>query len=117
MMYKIMVGPFGNSFLNDAKKAGRAVFYWTVNDEEWMKWCIGKGINGVITDDPKKYLEVCENYQGEKLRLPFKSWGGLIWMNILAAVFSLLFRYRYGFKIDAAKIRKSLQGNGAIVQA
>jgi phosphatidylglycerol phospholipase C len=100
MLQKVMVGPFGNAFLRDARKANRLMFFWTVNEEAWMKWSIRKEVDGVITDDPKKYLEVVEKYQGEKIHLPLRSWGPLIWKTMLAAVFSLVFRYRHGFKVD-----------------
>jgi hypothetical protein len=109
MLQKIMVGPFGNKFLRDVKKAKRSIFLWTVNDEEWMKWSIRKEVDGVITDDPKKYLKVCDDYEDEKIHYGLKSWGGIIWINMLAAVFSLLFRYRYGFRIDVGKVKKSLE--------
>ena len=110
-----MVGPFGNAFLRDVKKAKRSVFAWTVNDEEWMKWSIRKELDGVITDDPKKYLEVCDDYQGESIHFPISSWGTLIGMNLLAAVFSILFRYRYGFKIDSGKVKKRIESSRARV--
>jgi phosphatidylglycerol phospholipase C len=109
MQHKIIAGPGGSGFLKDAKAAGRSVFLWTVDDVAWMKWCIAKGVDGVITDDPKTYLEVCKNYGGEKIRIPFKQWGSVIFWNIMAALFSVFFRIRFGFKIDPAKIKKSLE--------
>jgi len=99
MYQKIMVGPSGNAFLRDIRKAERAIFFWTVNEVEWMKWSIHKGVDGIITDDPKRYLEVCKNYEGEPICLPLRMWGSVIGMNILAFIFSLIFRSRYGFKL------------------
>ncbi|KAH8599389.1 PLC-like phosphodiesterase [Bisporella sp. PMI_857] len=109
MFQKTMVGPFGNAFLKDVREAKRSIFFWTVNDEEWMRWSIHKGVDGIITDDPKKYLEARDRYQGE-VHLPLRLIGSVIWMNVLAAVFSLLFRSRYGFKVDTRKIRMSMEG-------
>jgi phosphatidylglycerol phospholipase C len=74
-----------------------------------MKWSIGKEVDGVITDDPKMYLEVCKSYTGEKTRLPWKVWGSVILMSILARLFSLIFRSKYGFNVDFAKIRAGLE--------
>jgi hypothetical protein len=34
MFQKIMIGPFGEAFLRDVRKAKRSIFLWTVNDEE-----------------------------------------------------------------------------------
>ena len=113
MLQKVMVGPIGNAFLRDVKEAGRSIFLWTVNEEDWMKWSIQKEVDGVITDDPKKYLKVCNEYDGEKVSLPWTAWGGIIWINMLVAFFSLLFRCRYGFKVDPTKIKKSLEATRA----
>ena len=108
-----MVGPFGNAFLRDIRHANRAIFFWTVNEVEWMKWSIYKEVDGIITDDPKKYLEVCKEYKGEPLQLPLRLWGSVIWLNILAFVFSLFFRTRYGFKVQPIwkAPRKAMEGS------
>ena len=111
MLQTVMVGPCGNALLRDVKKANRSIFLWTVNKEPWMKWSIKKGVDGVITDDPKKYLEICESYEGEKVYHSLKSWVFVIWVNILVPFFSLLFRYKHGFNIDVKKIRKSLESS------
>ncbi|TAQ84686.1 hypothetical protein B7494_g6991 [Chlorociboria aeruginascens] len=111
MLQQMMIGPFGDSFLRDVKEANRSIFLWTVNEEKWMKWSIQKEVDGVITDDPKLYLEVCDKYKGEKVRVPLRSWATVIWMNVLAVFFSLLFRYRYGFSVDMGKIQKSLEAS------
>jgi phosphatidylglycerol phospholipase C len=111
MLQTIMVGLFGNAFLRDVKKANRSIFLWTVNKESWMKWSIKKEVDGVITDDPKKYLEVCENYEDEKIHHSLWAWWFVIWVNLLVPFFSLLFRYKYGFRIDAKKVRKSLESS------
>jgi len=98
MLQKVMIGPFGNSFLSDCKKAKRPVFLWTVNEEVWMRWSIKKQVDGVITDDPKKYLAVCKDFDDEApiLRLPLKDYFMITWINVLVVFFGLLFRYKYG---------------------
>ncbi|RFU74063.1 glycerophosphoryl diester phosphodiesterase [Trichoderma arundinaceum] len=104
MFQFLLVGPLGKWFLRDAKKAGRPVFAWTVNDDKWMEWCIRKNIpsssslalppsssatssssslsdgkhqdnddttpstvliDGVITDDPKLFLQVCSRIEDD----------------------------------------------------
>ncbi|KAK5020349.1 hypothetical protein LTR16_012610, partial [Cryomyces antarcticus] len=54
------MGPCGPSFIKKCKRQGREVLAWTVNDEKKMRWCVKRELDGVITDDPKKFLEVCE---------------------------------------------------------
>ncbi|KAK3325881.1 PLC-like phosphodiesterase [Apodospora peruviana] len=57
-----LVGPCGKLFMKALRKRGRKLYVWTVNDEHWMKWSIRKQVNGVITDDPKLFLEVCDRW-------------------------------------------------------
>ncbi|GKT90757.1 glycerophosphoryl diester phosphodiesterase [Colletotrichum tofieldiae] len=64
MFQKALVGPVGKRFIGDVKKADRRLFVWTVNDEEWMEWSIRAGADGVITDDPELFLEVCRRWKG-----------------------------------------------------
>ncbi|KAK4449171.1 glycerophosphoryl diester phosphodiesterase [Podospora aff. communis PSN243] len=66
MLQKTLVGPIGSRFIKAVRKSGRSLFLWTVNDEEWMEWSIRKEADGVITDDPKLFLEVCERDSGEE---------------------------------------------------
>jgi len=111
MFQKTMVGPRGNAFLRDVRKSKRSIFFWTVNDEEWMKWSIYKEVDGIITDDPKKYLEVCRDYEGEKVHLPWKFLGSVVWMNMLAGLFYVLFGLRHGFRVKVGKAKKSIDGS------
>jgi phosphatidylglycerol phospholipase C len=115
MFQKIMVGPFGDAFLRDVRKAKRSIFLWTVNDEESMKWSIYKGVDGVISDDPKKYLEVCESYQGEKIHLAFRSWMFIIFMNMMIPLVTVLLAYRMRSGVRHRKARNIVEGSGAQV--
>ncbi|KFY04275.1 hypothetical protein O988_00887 [Pseudogymnoascus sp. VKM F-3808] len=85
MLQKIMVGPWGDKFLAECKALNRPVFLWTVNEEKWMKWSINKGVDGVITDDPKKYLEIADGHDEKKPldRLSLRELHGLAWVNFL----------------------------------
>ncbi|PQE25609.1 glycerophosphoryl diester phosphodiesterase protein [Rutstroemia sp. NJR-2017a BBW] len=114
MLRQIMVGPYGAKFLSDTKKANRSMFIWTVNKEQWMRWCISKGVDGVITDDPKKYLEVCDDYdsaESKRSGFSFVDWMSIILLNLLAMLFSWLFRCRYGFRIDQTKVREGYEAS------
>ncbi|KAG9249003.1 PLC-like phosphodiesterase, partial [Calycina marina] len=59
MFHQVIPGPIGKAFLRDIRIHQRTILLWVINDTKWMKWCISKKVDGVITDDPKKYLEVC----------------------------------------------------------
>jgi phosphatidylglycerol phospholipase C len=112
MFQMLIVGPRGNALLREVKKkkADRSILLWTVNEESWMKWSIRQEVDGVITDDPKKYLEVCKSYnKGEKLRHSRESWKAIFWMHMRALVFGLSFRYKHGLWVDVKKVRKSLE--------
>ncbi|KAL8708669.1 MAG: hypothetical protein Q9220_006494 [cf. Caloplaca sp. 1 TL-2023] len=57
MLQHSLFGPGGTRFIRDAKAAGRPIFHWTVNQDDLMRWSIRQGADGVITDDPKRFLE------------------------------------------------------------
>jgi phosphatidylglycerol phospholipase C len=99
-----MVGPFGKSMLEDIRKAKREIFLWTVNDVKAMKWSIRKGVDGVITDDPKKYLEVCETYGGEPIYFSILTLMKIIILNVLSKVAMVIaYWYDHNIKVGASK--------------
>jgi len=115
MLQPVLMGPMGASFIKDAKSFDRQIFAWTVNDENKMRWCIRQGLDGVITDDPKKYLETCADYQREralgevdlrKERFSWSDWFYVLRTNIFAMVFLALFRFRFGWGIDKRFVRR-----------
>ena len=63
MLQKAVVGPFGSRFVGDVRAADRPLFVWTVNDAEWMEWSIAQRVDGVVTDDPKLFLDVCNRWE------------------------------------------------------
>jgi hypothetical protein len=115
------MGPNGHRFLRDAHAANRAVYVWTVNDANMMRWSIRRGVDGVLTDDPKKFLDLSRDFQEdvflEEDRLTMRECLRIVGFNILAIVFSLLFRWRHrhGLKLrDEAQLR-DVEGNGVLV--
>ncbi|KAK7910920.1 Phosphatidylglycerol phospholipase C [Apiospora marii] len=52
----------GSAFLKCAKGHDRLVISWSDNTDEWMMNSLANEVDGVITDDPKLFLEVCEQW-------------------------------------------------------
>ncbi|KAJ5787901.1 hypothetical protein N7457_002891 [Penicillium paradoxum] len=70
---KILMGPLGRGFLEEARAARRAVYVWTVNAPNLMRWCIRHDIDGVISDEPGRFRQVCADWEKEGtdgVRLP-----------------------------------------------
>lgn len=44
------------NFVESHHRAGRRVFVWTVNDEDDMRVCMESGVEGIITDEPRRLL-------------------------------------------------------------
>ena len=65
MFQKTLAGPLGRGLVRDAHAAParRAVYGWTVNEPAWMEWSIERGLDGVITDDPALFRDVCDRYE------------------------------------------------------
>lgn len=96
------MGWLGARFLRKAKKYDREVIGWTVNDEKRMRWCIRKQLDGVITDDPKMFLDVCKNYawNGQKEKFTWREMYPILRVQFFTNLWALLFRLRYGYRVD-----------------
>lgn len=108
MLQPAMVGPCGNSFMKEVRDANRSLFLWTVNQEKSMRWCMSKGVDGVITDDPKKYLELSEEYHGEKVYASLYSWGFLLMVWIMTPFYKNILRKKFGIRMDRKSICEDL---------
>ena len=98
MLQKVLFGPIGKRFIRDVKKAKRPLFVWTVNEENLMKWCIQKGVDGVITDDPKLFNKVCDDWDDELeplARPTLGQWLYTFWLWVMIIVFSFRFHRRF----------------------
>ena len=112
MLQATLVSPyFGPRFLKDAKAKGRPVYAWTVNEVSAMRWSISKGLDGVITDDPKKFLEVCDDWERGKreISFPLKSWVMIMWVNIMVMVFGSIFWWKHG-RMDRQQLKRKGEG-------
>jgi len=115
MLQAVLVGPLGAKFLRKAKKLDRPVYAWTVNKENRMRWCIRKELDGVITDDPKLFLKVCEDEE----RLKKKEWMSfydlldIIKINLMVLVFGIVFMRKHRGGVDKRFIRRRT-GTGSI---
>lgn len=74
-----------------------------------MRWSIRKKVDGVITDDPKKFLEVCKSYEGEKVRMKWGTLGSLVFYQTMAFPLSFFLAWRFGFRVDAQKMEQLLE--------
>ncbi|KAH7356898.1 putative glycerophosphoryl diester phosphodiesterase [Rhexocercosporidium sp. MPI-PUGE-AT-0058] len=108
MFQRMMIGPGGGKFMKDVRKAGRALFLWTVNDDNSMRWSISKGVDGVITDDPKRYLELCEGYRGERVGVSWRGWSAFVLAKVMVPFFRLLVKYKYGTRMSTGKVRQDI---------
>jgi len=100
MAQYVMQGSAGHKFQRDCQAQHRSVFFWTVNEARWMNWSIKRGVDGVITDDPKKYLEVCRDYdENASLDHRFTVQDARTWVIVhsFLVVFTALFWLRRGF--------------------
>ncbi|KAK3378070.1 PLC-like phosphodiesterase [Podospora didyma] len=97
LLQQMLVGPVGAQFMKKVRKAQRSLFVWTVNSEAWMEWSIRKQVDGVITDDPKLFLEVCERWKTEgrgRARKTVKMYAIAFFWQVVATVFIVL-HYRW----------------------
>lgn len=106
-----LCGPCGRRFIREAHSASRPVFAWTVNAENMMKWCIQRGLDGVITDDPKRFNEICDEWQGAAEPAHRPTVGQLLYACyfwFLVLIFGKLYRFRFPETVqDSLKLRQA----------
>lgn len=100
ILFPMLVAPGGRKFIRDAKdKYHRQVVAWTVNEEDKMKWCIRKGLDGVITDDPKLFNEVKllsqDSLEPGLMPLSLKGMFDVVRLYMTVFVLAFVFRKRF----------------------
>jgi glycerophosphoryl diester phosphodiesterase len=115
MLQKVLLGPIGSRFIRDVKKAERQLYVWTVNEKNLMKWSIQKEVDGVITDDPKKFREICDDWTDNEatIDVSFPQWLYTFWLYLVVLVFGVLFRYRFPETVEDFLRGNSLEGRHA----
>ena len=103
MFQKTLAGPLGRGLVRDAHAAParRAVYGWTVNEAAWMEWSIERGLDGVITDDPALFRDVCDRWEDvldglrprerTPVRRRARMLADLVAFNVLASAVLLVF--------------------------
>lgn len=90
------VWPFGQRFIDDVHTRKRAIFAWTVNKDEMMRWCIAHQLDGVITDDPKRFREVQDEWRAGKrdVALDRATLRMLLWIMFCTVAFRVILAWR-----------------------
>lgn len=107
-----LIGPLGRGFLEEARAAHRAVYVWTVNTTTLMRWSIRHGVDGVLTDYPTHYRQVCEQWESEQqvgagrssaTKADSLTWGErlrVLVITVLITLFGWIFRRKYLVPVD-----------------
>ena len=66
-----------------------------------MRWCVNKGVDGVITDDPERFHRVCGEWvMGRReVRLVWGTWAAVLWFNVMVAIFGRVFWWKYPARV------------------
>jgi hypothetical protein len=97
MSQAVLMTPWGKALIRKAQCDGRPVYGWTVNEEARMRWDIRQGLDGVITDDPKLFLDVRKGWrEGMKDGLRVKDGLDIVRVNFLALIYTVLFWFMFG---------------------
>lgn len=108
MQQAILMTPWGRLFIRKAQHDQRPVYAWTVNQESRMRWDIRQGLDGVITDDPKVFLEVRRSWhEGTKDAVSIMTWLDVMRLNFFALVYTVLFRFMFGFSEGELLVKKT----------
>jgi phosphatidylglycerol phospholipase C len=63
--YVALSGHEGQDFIKEAHTKGKPVFVWTVNMEDAAKNCHNWGVDAIITDETKFFVDFFKNFENE----------------------------------------------------
>ena len=111
MLQKVLLGPIGSNFIKEVKDAGRQIFTWTVNEDNMMKWSIQQELDGVITDDPRRFKEICDNWTDNepRARPSVMQWLYTFWLYMLIGTFFPRFKWKFPETVDQITGRKAVR--------
>lgn len=99
MAQAVLMTPWGKAFIRKAQADKRPVYAWTVNDESRMRWDIRQGLDGVITDDPKLFLEVRKSWhEGTNDGLGLLNKLDIARINFFMVIYTVLFCIVFGLR-------------------
>jgi glycerophosphoryl diester phosphodiesterase len=106
MAQAVLMTPWGKAFIRKAQRDKRPVYAWTVNDEAKMRWDIRQGLDGVITDDPKLFLEVRKSWhEGTKDGLGIMNVLDIARINFFMVIYNILFCIVFGLRESRGKTK------------
>ena len=61
-----------------------------------MRWSINQGVDGVITDDPKRFKDVSDAWMGGRRRavIHWQVWAEMVWLQLMVIVFGGIFHWK-----------------------
>ncbi|EOA90461.1 uncharacterized protein SETTUDRAFT_45648 [Exserohilum turcica Et28A] len=109
MAQAILMTPWGRLFIRKAQSDGRPVYAWTVNEESKMRWDIRQGLDGVVTDDPKLFLEVRNSWhEGTKDGVTVLAWLDVLRINLFCLIYTALFQFMEIITLQAGQCGNSV---------
>lgn len=111
MLQKVLMGPIGARFMRDVHKANRPLYVWTVNETNLMKWSIQHKTDGVITDDPKRFKRICDEWDEREPKAK-ATWAQLfytLWIWTMIVVFSIPFKRKFPETVEQFIKKKELR--------
>ncbi|KAI0776163.1 PLC-like phosphodiesterase [Trametes elegans] len=114
----------GQSFREECKKAGKKVMAWTVNEPEEMIECVRMGVDVILTDKTKDWLELREGLRGDYDGVVSRYGRSFLWttpgyyMPVRKCWETLIGFYlqKYGGPFDGAEELEQTTGSAGMVQ-
>lgn len=117
MLLPMLVAPGGRRFVEDCQqKHHRQLMAWTVNAKDRMEWCIRRKLDGVITDDPAMFLDVCDKFDelSKEPTIPvgFRSLVEILRIYIMIQALFWLFRRRLNPTTKSSRLIEKVPSRG-----
>lgn len=78
LRYIALSGYEGQNFIKEAHSKGKPVFVWTVNKEDHAKNCHNWGVDAIMTDKTKFFVDFFKNFENENEQEEYDEVNGLV---------------------------------------
>ncbi|CAG7917946.1 unnamed protein product [Penicillium olsonii] len=116
---KVLMGPLGKGFIEEARAARRQVYVWTVDEPNLMRWSIEHEVDGVVSNEPGRFHEVCDEWEREhsdlkivpqKTRISLKQRMEVLAIALYIKCFGWYYRRKYLSPIERVDLHANKLG-------
>lgn len=71
-----------------------------------MRWCVRNKLDGVCTDDPKRFLRICADWHDEKEEgWSVKELFLFLRLQVVSIILAIVFIFKFGHRLEQRSVK------------